>query len=158
MKAAFLRNRTFLAVLMGLLTTFFCLYLADGVFGMQGLKITEFVGESPWSGPIYNKSVDRNNQIGSAVFIVFAIGIPLLFSHWIGFRDTFVNALLYPFGWGIIDEIVGSHPGHMFLFHGSSGFLNIKYIFLPIQWTLVIFLIQGAVFAYARIVRESKNT
>ena len=153
-----LKNRIFIALLMGLLTLIFCLYLPDGIFGMQGLKQTEYVGESPVIGPIYKYSVDRDNQIGAAVFFAFAIGIPLLFSRWISFRDTFINALLYPFGWGIIDEIVGSHPGHMFLFHGSAGFLNIKYIFLPIQWMLVIFLIQGLVFAYVRIVRESKNT
>ena len=153
-----LKNRIFIALLMGLLTLIFCLYIPDGIFGMQGLKQSEYVGESPVIGPIYNYSVDRDNQIGFAIFAVFVIGIPLLFSRWISFRDTFVNALLYPFGWGIIDEIVGSHPGHMFLFHGSGGFLNTTYIFLPIQWMLVIFLIQGLVFAYVRIVRESKNT
>ena len=141
-----------LALLLGLLTVYFCLYLADGVFGMQGLKSTEFLGDSIWYGPVFEKSVDRDNQTGAVIFWVFAIGLPLLFSRWISWRDTLVNYWLYPVCWWVVDDLVGSHPGHAFLNPGvdqsSMIFPNFGLSLFPfvLTWTLLIFLIHTAVF------------
>ena len=137
-----------LALLLGLLTAYFCLYLADGVFGIQGLKRTEYVGE--YMGlPHYDQSVDPGNQTGAVIFWAFAIGLPLLFSRWISWRDTLMNYWLYPVYWFVVDDIFGSHPGHAFLNPGvyqPSFFFNFQMTAFPFVWTLIVFLIHTAVF------------
>ena len=142
--------RMILSILLGLLTAYFCLYLADGMFGVQGLKITEYLGESAWFTPIYNKSVDRENQFGAVIFFVFAVGLPLLFSRWISWRDTLVNYWCYPIYWLVVDDIVESHPGHAFLSTGTEYYpkliANVDLNFSPFVWTLLIYLIHSAVF------------
>lgn len=144
-----------LSLLLGLLTVYFCLYLADGVFGIQGLKKTEYVGE--YMGlPHYDKSVDPGNQTGAVIFWIFVIGLPLLFSRWISWRDTLVNYLIYPVCWWVVDDLVGSHPGHAFLNPGvaqsSMIFPNFGFSLFPfvLTWTLLIFLIHTAVFVCFR--------
>ena len=140
-----------LALLLGLLTVYFCLYLADGVFGMQGLKKTEYVGE--YMGlPQYDESVDRGNQTGAVIFWVFAIGLPLLFSRWITWRDTLVNYWCYPVYWLVVDDLIGSHPGHAFLNPRvyQPSFFNFQMTAFPFVWTLIVFLIHTAVFVCFR--------
>jgi len=142
-------KQLFLALMLGLLTAYFCLYLADGVFGVQGLKQTEYIGE--YMGlPEYSKTVDRDNQTGAVIFWVFVIGLPFLFSRWLSWRDTLVNCWCYPVYWWVVDDLVGSHPGHAFLNPGTQYypklFSNVELNFSPFVWAMFIFLIHSAVF------------
>lgn len=152
-----------LALLLGLLTAYFCLYLADGVFGMKGLK-TEFYSKVENYGIVVEKGLDPGNQTGAVIFWTFAIGLPLLFSRWISWRDTLVNYWCYPVYWWVVDGLIGSHPGHSFLNPGvhqsSMVFPNFGFSLFPfvLTWTLLIFLIHTAIFVcFQNLWKKSKQ-
>lgn len=144
-----LLRKRLLAMLLGILTAFFCLYVADGLYGIQGLKQTEYMGEIVGL-PAYKKAVDVDNQTGGIIFWIFAIGLPILFSRWISWRDTFVNYWCYPIYWFIVNDMFESHPGHSFLDPGHvRGMLitiDFRILVFPFIWTLFIFLVHSAVF------------
>ena len=142
---------TCLALLLGILTTFFCLYVADGLFGIKGLK-TEIYRHIENYGIVLDQGVDTGNQIGAVIFWIFVIGLPLLFSRWISWRDTLINYWIYPVCWWVVDDLVGSHPGHVFLNPGvprsslvfpDFGFSRYPFV---LTWTLFIFLIHSVIF------------
>lgn len=67
-------------VLLGTLTIFFCLVLADGIIGMDAWYF-----------------YDRDALIlpGRIVFFVFILGLPILFSQWTRPQYTLINLPLY---------------------------------------------------------------
>lgn len=74
------RKRLFSAVLLGILTIFFCLVLADGIIGMEAW---DFYGRDELILP------------GRIFFFVCIIGLPVLFSIWTRPQYTLINLPLY---------------------------------------------------------------
>jgi hypothetical protein len=109
----------FRAMLLGVLTAFFCLFVADGIFGIRGLKVTEVIGQA-FFGPVVEKWADHSNRIGAVIFWVFLIALPLVFSNWVKWRYTFVNLIVYFALWWVVDAVVDTHPAHAFLYSASS--------------------------------------
>lgn len=128
------RLRPFLwAALMGALTMFFCLYVADGIFNAQA------------SYPIWwTKNLPK--QASQIIFFVFIIGLPLLFWKKVKWRHTLVNLPLYYGLYILIYHICGLNHGYYFL--NSGGFISFGpefngAIIAPMFWIIQSFVYLG---------------
>ena len=145
-----------LAILLAVLTVFFCVYVADGLFGIRGLKCREVIGEEVW-GPVTRSWVDRENQTGAVTFWIFLFGLPLLFTCWTKWRYTLFNLLIYPMLWYIVDACVESHHGHLILsgtlgwFSGWDKFIN------PIFMSIQFFVAHSIVFFAVYCIRKARQ-
>ena len=66
------------AVIMGVLTTFLCLIVADGIIGLNYPPARKHIG-----------------YVGAAVFWFGMIALPLIFHKWVKWRYTLMNLPLY---------------------------------------------------------------
>jgi hypothetical protein len=155
----FLRD-ILLAMLLGVLTVFFCVYVADGLFGIRGLKHREVIGQADW-GPVTRSWVERENQTGAVIFWLFLLGLPLLFTRWTKWRYTLFNLLIYPMLWYIVDACVESHHGHLIL-SGTMGWFSgldkvINPIFMSIQFLVAHSMVFFAVYCIRKIRQKTKK-
>jgi len=118
------------AVLMGCLTMFFCLYVADGILNAH-------FKHPPW----WKQVLPRQTSV--VVFFVFIIGLPLLFRKKVKWRHTILNLPLYYGLYVLIYDICGLNHGYYFL--ESGGFLSFGPYFdaavvAPIFWGIQSFV------------------
>jgi len=98
------------ALLMGLLTAFFCLFVADGLFGLDYNSEEQFL---QYALP------------GYIIYYVFLLGLPILFRKRMGLLDTWVDLVLYIVLYDILGLAVQALPFRRirrFLAAGSSMF------------------------------------
>ena len=151
----FLRD-ILLAMLLAVLTVFFCVYVADGLFGIQGLKHREVIGQADW-GPVTRSWVDRENQTGAVIFWVFLFGLPLLFTRWTKWRYTLFNLLINPMLWYIVDACVESHHGHLILSGTLGWFSGLDKVINPIFMSIQFFVAQSMVFLAVYCIRKIRQ-
>lgn len=121
------------AALMGGLTMFFCLYVADGIFNAH-------MNHYPWWRQILPR------QDSTIIFFVFIIGLPLLFRKKVRWRHTIVNLPLYYYLYILIYNICGLNHGYFLL--NSGGFISFGpevngAIVAPIFWGIQSFVYLG---------------
>lgn len=133
-----------LSLLLAVLTVFFCIYVADGIFGIRGLKHRVVIGQESW-GPVTESWVAGENQTGVVIFWIFLISLPLVFSRWIRWHHTLVNVFLYPAMWLVVSACVQSHHGHYFLNRGV-GWFSFEHFVNPIRMTVCFFVVHSLVF------------
>lgn len=90
-----------LALVIGILTVIFCLIIADGILGINGLKV--------------DHGVRFRVKTGAIVFWVFIVGLPLVVMKWVRWLHTLPNLLLYFVMYFPVYYYFGSSGGHAFL-------------------------------------------
>lgn len=149
-----LLKKILLALLMGVLTVFFCVYVADGLFGIHGMKKAKEVWRNgEWDTVFW---FDRDWRIGTVIFWAFIIGLPVVFSRWIGWWHTLVNYLLYPLYWLIADEVVGTSYAHLILRRGGM-FSGLDRLARPFVMTVCFFVAHSLVFLAVYCIRKVRQ-
>ena len=146
-----LLHKLFLAILLAALTMFFCVYVADGLFGINGLKRWEGVDGMTAT------FAETENRIGAVIFVVSLITLPLVFSRWIRWRHTLVNYLIYPAMWYLLDAFMGHHPGHYLLSSSMGMFSGFDKVTRPVVMTSVFFVAHSMVFLLCWSVRKLRK-
>ena len=140
-----------LSVLLAVLTMFFCVYVADGLFGINGFKRMEGVDGMTAT------YAETENRTGAVIFAVFLIALPLLFSRWIQWTHTLVNYAIYPAAWYILDVIFGKHPGHYLLSENMGMFSGFDKVTKPLFMTWVFFVAHSLVFLAVYCIRKVRQ-
>ncbi len=134
------------AVIMGLLTVFVCMVIADGFVGIAG-TIHDYKELADGTHEFMLKVSDPTGRI---IFRIGLLVIPVLFSLKTKVRYTWVNLPLYLVAWYICFWIFGESVKHQYLAHPAQGFISFGNEITSVTTTLLFWTVQAMVLLVAR--------
>lgn len=138
-------NPYWLALLMGLMISVFCLAVADGMIGIEG-TVTNDTGRE--------YTVEVGNKTGLILFWASLILITGVFSFWLNWRHTLATVPVYLVAYYVLGAIFGSKMNHHFLPHDAGGFLRIGMVPDVVGAVGKLFLAQSLVFLVCAGIRR----
>lgn len=133
MKSANWKTGLICAVIMGVLTTFLCLIVADGIIGLNYPPARKHIG-----------------YVGAAVFWFGMIALPLIFHKWVKWRYTLMNLPLYYLLYFPIYEAFGLGHEHYFL--QTGGFISFSASWGAVLVAVVFWGLQSLVYLAINVV------
>ena len=125
------------ALVIGILTVIFCLIIADGLLGINGLKV--------------DHGVRFDVKTGAIIFWVFVLGLPLAVVKWVRWIHTIPNLILYFAMYFPVYFYFGRSGGHALL--EPDVLLPLPVWLYALFTAVVLWGIQSVIFAICDIVR-----
>lgn len=136
------------ALLLGMLTVFVCLAVADGMLGIEG-TIQNYVESS--TGEITYELHVRDAR-GRIIFWGGLLILPMLFAPKVLPQRTWINLPLFAGSWYVLSAVFGSHANHRFLAHPARGFISFYEELDPFILAVFLWLVQLVILIAARAV------